>query len=63
MPLPRSTIKYLGYGPLTLARMTHQFEDEDNDVEFLAVQDAVEALPAVEQRIYREQYIRLHKRT
>jgi len=56
--LPKPSGKYIGYGPLTLARLTHQFEGED-DIEFLAIQDAVSILEPVEQRMYREQYIRL----
>lgn len=56
--LPKPTAKYVGHGPLTLAKLTHQFEGED-DIEFLAIQDAVSALTDVEQRMYREQYIRL----
>lgn len=60
--LPKPSAKYVGCGPLSLARLTHQFEGED-DVEFLAIQDAVNALPDVEQRMYREQYIRLMRPT
>ena len=56
--LPRPTTKYLGHGPLSLARLTHQFEGVD-DVEFLAIQDQVERLTQTEQRVYREQYLRL----
>lgn len=50
--------KYLGTGPLRLAELTHRFEGVD-DIEFLAVQDAVERLTEIEQRMYREQYLRL----
>jgi hypothetical protein len=53
--LPKPSAKYVGCGPLTLAKLTVQFEGED-DVEFLAVQDAVSILPPVEQRMYREAY-------
>lgn len=56
--LPRPTGKYVGCGPLTLAKLTHQFEGED-DIEFLAIQDAVGILGLVEFRMYRDQYIRL----
>lgn len=59
--LPRPNAKYVGHGPLMLAKLTHQFEGED-DIEFLAIQDAVGALPEIEQRMYREQYIRLMRR-
>ena len=54
--LPKPTAKYFGYGPLTLARLTHKYEGVD-DVEFLAIQDAVERLPAAEQEMYRRAYI------
>ena len=56
--LPRPSAKYAGLGPLTLARLTHQFEGED-DIEFLAIQDAVSVLTDVELRMYREHYTRL----
>jgi hypothetical protein len=56
--LPRPNAKYVGCGPLELAKLTHQFEGED-DIEFLAIQDAVSVLSDVEQRMYREQYIQL----
>lgn len=56
--LPKPSAKYVGHGPLMLAKLTHQFEGED-DIEFLAIQDAVSTLSEVEQRMYREQYIRL----
>ncbi len=55
--VPRPTAKYVGYGPLTLARLTHKFEDEDDDVEFLAIQDAVSVLSSTEQGMYRRAYI------
>ncbi len=58
--LPKPTAKYVGHGPLALARLTHQFEGID-DIGFLAVQDAVTCLTPVEQAIYREQYLRLMK--
>jgi hypothetical protein len=60
--LPKPTPKYVGHGPLTLARLTHKFEDEGDDIEFLAVQDAVEALPKVEQEMYRQAYLEMHRR-
>lgn len=60
--LPKPSGKYVGCGPLTLAKLTHQFEGED-DVEFLAIQDAVSILEPVEQKMYREQYIRLMRRS
>lgn len=50
----------MGYGPLSLAKLTHEVEGE-NDIEFLAIQDAVSIMTDVEQRIYREHYIRLMK--
>jgi hypothetical protein len=56
--IPRPSGKYVGFGPLSLAKLTHQFEGE-NDVEFLAIQDAVGTLTDVEQRIYRDHYLRL----
>ncbi len=59
--LPKPSAKYVGYGPLMLAKLTHQFEGED-DVEFLAIQDAVSTLTEAEQRMYREQYVRLMRR-
>lgn len=58
--LPRPNGKYVGYGPLSLAKLTHEVEGE-NDIEFLAIQDAVSIMTDVEQRIYREHYIRLMK--
>lgn len=54
--MPRPTAKYVGHGPLSLARLTHKFEGRD-DIEFLAVQDAVASLPGVEQEMYREAYM------
>lgn len=54
--LPRPSAKYMGHGPLSLARLTHEFEGVD-DVEFLAIQDQVERLTARERRIYRDSYI------
>lgn len=54
--LPKPSAKYVGLGPLSLARLTHQFEGED-DTEFLAIQDAVSVLPPVEQEMYRRAYI------
>lgn len=62
--LHRPSAKYVGHGPLMLAKLTHQFEGED-DVEFLAIQDAVSTLTSTEQEMYRRQYIDLmrgHKR-
>lgn len=56
--LPRPSAKYAGLGPLTLARLTHKFDGED-DIEFLAVQDAVSVLTDVELRMYREYYTQL----
>lgn len=56
--LPRPSAKYAGLGPLTLARLTHKFEGED-DIEFLAIQDAVYALLPVEQEMYRKAYIEM----
>lgn len=54
--MPRPSAKYVGKGPLMLARLTHQFEGED-DIEFLAIQDAVLILGPVEQEMYRRAYI------
>lgn len=54
--LPRPSSKFTGHGPLTLARLTHEVEGID-DIEFLAIQDAVEALTSVEQEMYRRAYI------
>lgn len=59
--LPRPTAKYVGYGPLTLARMTHAAEDAEDDIEFLAIQDAVETLTPAEREHYRRAYIEMHK--
>jgi hypothetical protein len=56
--LPRPAAKYIGHGPLTLARLTYQFEGED-DIEFLAIQDAVSALTPREQELYRLRYVEL----
>ena len=56
--LPRPSSKYVGYGPLTLAKLTHEVEGED-DIEFLAIQDAVSIMTEVEQRTYRERYVEL----
>lgn len=60
--LSRPSAKYLGKGPLTLAQLSHQFEDEGDDIEFLAVQDAVAALLPIEQDMFREAYIYMHRR-
>jgi hypothetical protein len=54
--LPKPSSKYVGCGPLTLAKLAHEFEGED-DIEFLAVQDAVSTLTAGEQEAYRLGYI------
>lgn len=62
MPLPRPTDRYFGTGPMELARLSHKFEDEENDVEFLAVQDAVALLPEGLHRLFRQAYIDMHKR-
>lgn len=59
--LPRPTAKYVGLGPASLARLSHKFEDEEDDIEFLAVQDAVSVLTEPEQRMFREAYIQMHK--
>lgn len=59
--LPRPSSKYVGLGPISLARLSHKFEDEENDIEFLAVQDAVSTLTEAEQRIFRESYIYMYK--
>ena len=59
--LPRPSAKYAGLGPLTLARLTHKFEGED-DIEFLAIQDAVYALLPVEQEMYRRVYIEMMRK-
>lgn len=59
--LPRQSGKYVGAGPLTLARLSHKFEDEEDDIEFLAVQDAVTTLTPTEQEMFREAYIEMHK--
>jgi hypothetical protein len=53
--MPKPSAKYMGCGPLTLAKLTVQFEGDD-DIEFLAIQDAVNALEPVERRMYREAY-------
>lgn len=54
--LPKPSAKYAGLGPLTLARLTHDFEGED-DIEFLAIQDAVSVLTSAELEMYRRAYI------
>lgn len=59
--LPARSAKFIGLGPLTLARETHRAEDEGDDIDFLAIQDAVEMLTPVEQRIYQDRYRELHK--
>ena len=56
--LPRQSAKYMGHGPLSLARLTHEVEGVD-DIEFLAIQDQVERLTRREQELYREHYLRL----
>lgn len=58
--LPKPTAKYVGLGPFRLARMTHEVEGED-DIEFLAIQDAVSTLTPEEQKMYRLQYVHLCK--
>lgn len=57
--LPKPSAKYAGLGPLTLARLTHEFEGED-DIEFLAIQDAVSVLTEPEREMYRRAYINWH---
>lgn len=57
----RPTPKYAGLGPFTLARMTHEAEDAEDDIKFLAIQDAVECLPANQREDYRRAYIDMHK--
>ena len=59
--LPRPSAKYMGHGPLSLARLTHEVEGVD-DIEFLAIQDQVERLTRGEQELYRQHYIELIKR-
>lgn len=54
--LPKPSAKYAGLGPLSLARLTHKFEGED-DIEFLAIQDAVSILKPAELEMYRRAYI------
>ncbi len=58
--LPRPTSRYVGNGPLTLAKLTHKHEGVD-DIEFLAIQDAVACLTSTEQEMYRRYYIDLFK--
>jgi hypothetical protein len=60
--LPPPSTKYAGFGPLTLAKLTHKAEDEEDDIEFLAIQDAVSRLTHTEQDMYRDAYIHLHKK-
>lgn len=57
----RPSAKYVGKGPLTLARLTHEFEGED-DIEFLAIQDAVSILEPTEREMYRRAYIDMMRR-
>lgn len=59
--LPRPSAKYAGCGPFQLARLTHQFEGED-DIEFLAIQDAVSVLTEPEREMYRLAYIDMMRR-
>ena len=61
MPLPQPTAKYADHGPLSLARLTHEFEGVD-DIEFLAVQDAVATLTGIEQEVYRKAYLDMMRR-
>lgn len=56
--LPKPTTKYMGHGPLSLAKLTHEVEGVD-DVAFLAIQAQVERLTYREQELYREHYMRL----
>ncbi len=60
--LPRPSAKYAGLGPLSLARLTHQFEGED-DIEFLAIQDAVSVLSSTELEMYRKAYVDMMRHT
>ena len=59
--LPRPTGKYVGYGPISLARMSHEAEDAENDVELLAIMDAVSTMSEIEQSAFRRAYIDMHK--
>ena len=54
----KPSAKYVGLGPLSLARLTHKFEGED-DIEFLAIQDAVSILQPAEREMYRRAYIKM----
>lgn len=58
--LPKPSAKYMGHGPLSLAKLTHEVEGVD-DIEFLAIQDQVERLTIREREIYRDHYMRLTK--
>lgn len=60
--LPKPSAKYAGLGPLSLARLTHKAEDVDDDIEFLAIQDAVAILTTTEREMYRREYIDLVRR-
>lgn len=60
--LPPPTAEYAGYGPLTLAMLTHEAEDSGDDIKFLAVQDAVGTLTWEEAEIYRLGYIDMMRR-
>lgn len=56
--LPGPSAKYIGYGPLTLAKLTHKYEGDD-DIEFLAIQDAVQCLAPAEREMYRRAYLEM----
>lgn len=58
---PKPSARFAGLGALTLARLSHEFEDSEDDVQFLAVQDAVFALSEGEQEAFRRAYIDMHK--
>ena len=43
-------------GPTTLARLTHEAEETDDDILLMQVQGALQSRDEVEQDIYRESY-------
>lgn len=50
---------YQDLGVTTLAKLTHEAEDQEDDLTFLAIQNALEQRPEGERNIYRQEYLRL----
>lgn len=54
---------YAALGVVMLAKLTHQAEDEGDDINFLAIQAEIERRPHPEREAYRLEWIRQHRRS